>query len=401
MDQTPQALFNPQAADARVLGVLQPELQDLPELLRTWSKPTPLRVSSGGTTSRAAASGCWSLDLSAHGPGVAWDGSNATVRFGAGCRVGEVLEALVPHQRTIAAGLSGLPGLGYVLTGGMGPLSRRFGLAVDQLKSLNGVWGSGEPFQLERSSHGQTAEWRGLCGAAPFLAVVTEVELATQELQPLWVQQSIGTPHQLADWIESAEHTEAGVSLQWHWDEPDQLRCLQVRCDPAPDHSRIEGLHQLPPLASPPPAQPRLHAEVVGLLGPANAASWRRLLPDLQELMAQRPHPSCTLSAQQLGDATAQIAARKTSFVHRDAVWKPWITAVWPAGDADLRHRSLAWLERVWQLMHPVCPGVHLAQLHDHLPFHRDELAQAFGPWLPSLRELKQLRDPRGILPPL
>ena len=87
--------------------------------------------------------------------------------------------------------------------------------------------------------------------------------------------------------------------------------------------------------------------------------------------------------------------------MHRDAVWKPWITAVWPAGDADLRHRSLAWLERVWQLMHPVCPGVHLAQLHDHLPVHRDELAQAFGPWLPSLRELKQLRDPRGILPPL
>ena len=70
MDQTPQALFNPQAADARVLGVLKPESQDLPELLRTWSRPNPLRVSRGGTTSRAAANDCWSLDLSAHGPGV-------------------------------------------------------------------------------------------------------------------------------------------------------------------------------------------------------------------------------------------------------------------------------------------------------------------------------------------
>ena len=175
MDQAPQALFNPQAADARVLGVLQPELHDLPALLETWSGPTPLRVSGGGTTSRAAVSGCWSLDLSAHGRSVVWDGSTATVRIGAGSRVGEVLEALVPHQRTIAAGLSGLPGMGYVLTGGMGPLSRQFGLAVDQLTALAGVWGGGEPFRLERARHGKTDEWRGLCGAAPFLAVVTEV----------------------------------------------------------------------------------------------------------------------------------------------------------------------------------------------------------------------------------
>ena len=401
MDQDPQALFNPQAADACVLGVLQPELQDLPALLESWSGPTPLRVSSGGTTSRAAASGCWSLDLSTYGRIVVWDGSKATVRIGPGRRVGDVLEALVPHQRTIAAGLSGLPGLGYVLTGGMGPLSRRHGLAVDQLTTLTGVWGGGEPFRLERSRQEQTSEWRGLCGAAPFLAVVTEVELVTHELHPLWVQQSSGAPQQLADWIEAAEHEGSGVSLQWHWGKSDQLTRLQVRCDAAPDHIRIEGLHQLPPLASAPPGQPRLHGEVVGLLGPADSAGWRRLLPKLQQLMQQRPHPNCSISAQQLGEATAQIDARETSFIHRDAVWKPWITAVWPAGDADLRHRSLAWLERVWQLLHTVCPGVHLAQLHDHLPFHQLELEQAFGDWLPLLRELKRQRDPRGVLPPL
>ena len=111
--------------------------------------------------------------------------------------MGDVLTELAEHQRTIPAGLSGLPGLGYVLTGGMGPLSRRWGLAVDQLKSITGIWGCGEPFQLERSDHGQSPDWRGLCGAAPFLAVVTEVELFTQALQPLWVRQLSGAPQQL------------------------------------------------------------------------------------------------------------------------------------------------------------------------------------------------------------
>ena len=401
MDQAPQALFNPQAADACALGVLNPGLAELPTLLRSWSGPTPLRLVSGGTTSRAAADGCWSLDLRGQGPGPTWNAGDASVRIAAGCRIGDVLAALLPYQRTIAAGLSGLPGLGYVLTGGMGPLSRRFGLAVDQLKTITGVWGNGEPFQLECSRHGEIAEWRGLCGAAPFLAVVTEVELFTQVLEPLWVQQARGEPEQLAAWMEAAEQADAGTSLQWHWGDGASLTRLLVRSEPAPGHHRIDGLHQLPPLASPPPVPPRLHGEVVGLLGPADAGQWRRLMPDLQRLMEQRPHPACSVSAQQLGATTARVHPQQTSFIHRDAVWKPWITALWPAGDRDRRQRSLTWLDQVWKLLQPVCPGVHLAQLHDHLPFHQRELELAFGVWLPELRELKRRKDPRGILPPL
>ena len=39
-------------------------------------------------------------------------------------------------------------------------------------------------------------------------------------------------------------------------------------------------------------------------------------------------------------------------------------------------------------------PGVHLAQLHDHLPCHDQELKDAFGSWLPSLQQLKVELDP-------
>ena len=82
-------------------------------------------------------------------------------------------------------------------------------------------------------------------------------------------------------------------------------------------------------------------------------------------------------------------------------MWKPWITAVWPAGDEPARQRALAWLEELWGLLEPLCPGVHLAQLHDHLPFHQRELEQAFGSWLAGLRRLKADRDPHGNLPSL
>ena len=56
-------LFNLQAADAAIAGVISPKAEDLPSLLQAWSGPRPLRVCSGGTSSRCAVDGCWSLYL--------------------------------------------------------------------------------------------------------------------------------------------------------------------------------------------------------------------------------------------------------------------------------------------------------------------------------------------------
>jgi hypothetical protein len=94
-------------------------------------------------------------------------------------------------------------------------------------------------------------------------------------------------------------------------------------------------------------------------------------------------------------------AANQSAFIHRQAEWKPWITAAWRAGDRQGRVRSLAWLAQVWGLLQPHCPGVHLAQLHDHLPWHQRTVEGAFGHQLPFLRKLKRELDPEGRLPSL
>ncbi len=315
--------------------------------------------------------------------------------------MGDVLEALLPHDRTVAAGLSGLPGLGYVLTGGMGPLSRQVGLAVDQVLEIHGVWGDGSPFALSRVDDAGSLEWRGLCGAAPFLGVVSALRMTTQPLLPLWVEQCVVAPDQLPELMLRAEASNASTSLQWHWERADAVQLLRIADAPWTGAQKIEGLHQLPPLRGSAPMPSRSHTEVVGLLGPAAAELWRAVMPDLCRLLQHRPHPFCSLACQQLGAATQQVAAEASSFVHRTAEWKPWITAAWTPGDAPGQRRSLAWLEEVWQVLQSVCPGVHLAQFHDHLPFHHKELEAAFGPWLPELRKLKQRLDPAGTLPTL
>ena len=65
------------------------------------------------------------------------------------------------------------------------------------------------------------------------------------------------------------------------------------------------------------------------------------------------------------------------------------------------KEESLAWLKEVWEEMDPLCPGIHLAQIHAHLPWHHEETQRAFKEWLPGLKELKSLYDPKGVLPRL
>ena len=209
------------------------------------------------------------------------------------------------------------------------------------------------------------------------------------------------SPDQLPELMLQAESADSRASLQWYWQSGDAVHLLRISAVESAGAQRIEGLHQLPSLRGSTPMPPRCHAEIVGLLGPACAGAWGPLMPELGRLLQQCPHPGCSLACQQLGGATQRVPVEATSFVHRNAAWKPWITAAWTPGDASGQTRSLAWLEQVWQLLQPVCPGVHLAQFHDHLPFHQKELEAAFGPWLPGLRQLKQRLDPAGTLPTL
>ena len=103
----------------------------------------------------------------------------------------------------------------------------------------------------------------------------------------------------------------------------------------------------------------------------------------------------------QLGGVSNKINSKSTSFIHRQSMWKPWITAAWPSDDNNMKDQSLLWLERVWNELEPICPGVHLAQLHPHLDYHKKELDLAFKEWLPGLKRLKAKYDPQGVFPPL
>ena len=415
---------NSLAEDSIVAGVFHEVDERLFHLIDSGQiKNKPIHICSGGTTSQCAANQHWTLDLRENYRDLNFSPSKQEIEIGGGVKMSELMTTISKYAQSFPIGLSSSTGVGYILTGGISPISRNRGLAIDQIIKIKGVWGSGERFEIIKptfSSNDHTKKcWKGLCGAAPFLGIVTSITLKTHKIKPIFTFQTIIRMDQLAECINIAEGWPNNASLQWIWG--DQIRIFVVieMNDGLMDKEvenlikdlpnkelakikKIKSISELPKFTVPlneKSSDLRMHSEVIGLLGKNWGNKSIELIRSINELMKNRPNNNCYIASQQLGGETT--TKTESSFIHRDSIWKPWINAAWPAGEMTTREESLSWLKEVWQQMESLCPGVHLAQLHPHLDIHEREIKAAFKNWLPELQTLKTVHDPKGILPPL
>ena len=380
----------------------------------------PFLVSSGGTTSRAAADDHWIVNLRKNYQNISFDLEKKHVEIEAGVTMGDLSDFLRKHKRSFPIGLSGKTGMGYILTGGISPLSRSRGLAIDQILEIRGFWGNGKEFHLYRPSTPKesTHEWKALCGAAIFLGIITKLKLRTQPLRPIlsWTA-NLSFP-QLSECINQSESWPNSLSFQWIYGESifahaigevinsDQESKLINLLERLPFNSnriikKVEDMNSLPNLSFRDNKINNInHSEVLGLLGPAWQEKNLKVLKTIKDLISKRPNRNCYIASQQLGGLT-YLNEIDTSFIHRDAIWKPWINGAWEAHDQTKRKKTLKWMEECWDNLEFICPGVHLAQIHPHLKWHQKELSSAFKDWLPKLQEIKAIKDPRNLMPPL
>ena len=380
----------------------------------------PFLVTSGGTTSRAAADNHWILDLRKNYQNISFNFENNHVEIEAGVTMGDLSDFLKKHKRSFPIGLSGKTGIGYILTGGISPLSRSKGLAIDQIIEIQGFWGNGKEFHLFRpkTSKELNFEWKALCGAAIFLGIVTKLKLKTQPLRPILSWTANLSFSQLSECITQAESWPNSVSFQWIYGEnifahaigevkdTEQEALIIKLFEKLPFTNnrkikKVKDMNSLPNLSlGKNISNNKNHSEVLGLLSPAWHERNLHVLETIKKLIEKRPNKNCYIASQQLGGLT-HTTDIDTSFIHRDAIWKPWINGEWEAYDQSKRENTLQWMEECWTNLEFICPGVHLAQIHPHLPWHQKELSSAFKDWLPKLKEIKAINDPRNLMPPL
>tara|TARA_Y100001968_G_scaffold332218_1_gene389538 strand:+ start:1400 stop:2647 length:1248 start_codon:yes stop_codon:yes gene_type:complete len=414
------------AEDSCASGVLVEINQKLLEQMNLEGKGNkPLLICSGGTTTRCAANGHLTLDLRNKYTKIIYRTKDQTIDIGGGVNMGALIKELSKYSRSFPIGLSGQPGFGYVLSGGISPISRSQGLAIDHIKRIKGFWGSGKSLNISKpnlfSNEEHKREWKGLCGAAAFLGIVTELTLETQKLYPLNIWQANLNPNQLATCIYQAEKWPNSASFHWIWgdyikayviieknEEISQEVINQIISKlPSTEiykESNVLGLNKLPPLELPKIIKrdvDRIYSEVIGLIGPDWNSKTQEIVNTIKRLIEKRPNNSCYIAAQQLGGISSVESQYKTAFLHRNCSWKPWINAAWKAGDQDDREKAIRWQQKAWDELKPVCPGIHLAQMHHHLNSHHKELISAYRSFLPELRNLKSIYDPNGILPSL
>ena len=107
-----------------------------------------LCICSGGTTSSCAKNNLITVDLRKNYKHISYNKDTGIAIIGGGVLMGDLLNYLEKFNRMFPIGLSKLPGIGYILTGGVSPLSKRYGLAIDNLINVEGYFGNGDFFSL-------------------------------------------------------------------------------------------------------------------------------------------------------------------------------------------------------------------------------------------------------------
>lgn len=310
------------------------------------------------------------IDLSAMNS-VEVDAGAKTVRAGAGARWAAIDAATQPSGLATVGGTVSTVGVaGFTLGGGSGWLSRKYGLALDQLVSAEVVTADGDLLRVDDREHADLF-W-GLRGGSGNLGVVTEFELRLHEAGPRMFAGQILYPFE-----------DAGAVLR-HFREfmseaPDDVQCYAflIRIPPldsfpAEFHGRVvidlvvayvgdvtHGQRVLAPLTT--FGTPFLSAvgpiEYTALqqsfdAGVAPGLRWYSKAHDLRELTdaaidtilghtEHLPGPFTMVYLERIGGAVSRVPSDATAYPHRSAPWSIHILPGW--SDAGQDAEMMGW----------------------------------------------------------
>ena len=382
-----------------------------------------ISVKGGGhnIAGSAVVDGGLMIDLSAMN-GVAVDAAAARVRVGPGATLADLDAATAAHGLVVPAGINSTTGIaGLTLGGGFGWLTRAFGLTIDSLVSAEVVTADGRIMRASADEHPDLF-W-ALRGGGGNFGIVTEFEFRTHEAGPDLLSGLIVLPFDRA---------------------AEALRLYQATVDAAPDELTVWAvLRKAPPLpflpeavhgtyvvilavcyAGDPAAGARALEPLTSIADPIAVAvgvqpftAWQQAfdplltpgarnywkshdIPRLEEdaiatiihHAGRQPSDETEVFFGHVAGAAARVDASETAFPNRAPHFVMNLHTRWR--DAEDDADCIAWARGFFEAMRPHSSGVYVNFMPDD---DAGRLAEAYGPNLARLAEVKAVYDPENI----
>lgn len=369
----------------------------------------PLGVRSGGhgVSGRSTNDGGLVVDVGALDEVEVIDEEHHLVRIGPGARWKDVAAVLDGHGWAIGSGDYGGVGVGGLATaGGIGFLSRKHGLTIDQLRAVELVLADGSRVRASREERPDLF-W-AVRGAGANLGTVTAFEFEASEVDLVgWAQLVVVVPD-LADGLRRFGEVASGaprdttVFLVTGRPQRDQavlqLYGMVESADPEVVIERLTPFAEIGALARQQVVLAR-YADVMAMaadVGPeghrgygepvTRSAYAPRLTPELAADTAALLDTGLVhfFQLRTMGGAIADVPADATAFAHRTPDFQ--VTAM----GADRTG-----LDAAWDALAPHFDGLYLSFETDPRP---ERLQDAFPPpTLARLREIKRRYDPENL----
>jgi FAD/FMN-containing dehydrogenase len=364
------------------------------------------------------------IDLSAM-RAVDVDPAARTARAQGGARWADVDHATQRHGLATPGGEVSQTGIGgYTLGGGMGLLQRAYGLACDNLRSIEIVTADGE---IRTASASENADlfWAAR-GAGRGLGVVTAFEFELHQLGPDVAAAQVLYPDEetepaLRAWRDAALAAPDTVSPEAVlWSIPPDPTV------PAEMHGAkvfiAAGVYAGDPADADDVLAPlrRLGTVLVDQTGTAPYVDVQSSIDDvapdggryyfkshnldeltneaiatLVECDRRRPNPETLIAIRTLGGAIDRVSTADSAYPHRGARFNVSIDAIWtdPADDA----RIIGWVRDTWAAMRPFANGgvyINFAGFTDEADISR---ASTYGVDTARLERVLTTYDPSGL----
>jgi hypothetical protein len=317
--------------------------------------------------------------------GTRADPTRRTVRVQGGCRWGDVDHATHPFGLATPSGFVSTTGVGgLTLGGGIGYLSRRFGLTIDNLIGADVVLADGR-FVTASATENPDLFW-ALRGGGGNFGVVTSFEFCLHpvstvyggpmmwpleraaEVMQRWRDFILRAPEEINGWFAFLM-----VPPGPPFPDPFHLKkmCAVVWCDTGPTEQAEQRFAQIrKDFGAPaidfvgPIPWPVLQSLFDHLLPPGLRWYWKAdFFKDLSEEAialhvkhgSELPTPPSTMHIYPINGAVQRVGKGDTAFSFRDASFAQVIVGIDPDPAND--QRIIGWARAYWQALHPHSAG--------------------------------------------